>query len=123
MDRSVIEKPPVPGRPVPNLQDYAAVRAGFTWDAARSQLAGLPGGTLNIAHEAVGRHVGGPLASRLALRWLGREGAVRDFTYADLDRVASRFANVLASLGVAKGDRVFVLAGRIPSSILPFSVA
>jgi acetyl-CoA synthetase len=114
MERTVIEKPPVPGGPAPNLQDYATVRAQFSWEAARSQLAGLPGGTLNIAHEAVGRHMAGPLEARLALRWLGREGAVRDFTYADLERATSRFANVLAGLGVAKGDRVFVLAGRIP---------
>jgi acetyl-CoA synthetase len=114
MDYNVIEKPLVPGRPVPNLLDYAVARAQFSWDAARGKLAGLPGGALNIAHEAVGRHAGGPRAAQLALRWLGREGAARDFTYADLDRAASRFANVLTDLGVAKGERVFVLAGRIP---------
>jgi acetyl-CoA synthetase len=48
------------------------------------------------------------------MRWLGKDGAVRDFTFADLSRESSRFANVLRKLGVAKGARVFVLAGRIP---------
>ena len=41
----------------PNLWDYEEVRAGFTWDAARGELDGLPGGGLNIAHEAVDRHL------------------------------------------------------------------
>lgn len=39
---------------------------------------------------------------------------MRDYTYADLAALSSRFANVLRALGVGKGDRVYVLAGRIP---------
>ena len=69
---------------------------------------------LNIAYEAVGRHAQGPLRDKLALRWLGRNNEVRDFTYADLNELSNRFANVLRKLGVGRGDRVFVLAGRIP---------
>ena len=41
----------------PNLRDYAQARAGFSWADARRALDGLPGGGLNIAHEAVSRHV------------------------------------------------------------------
>ena len=37
----------------------------------------------------------GPLATRTALRWIGRTGNRRDFTYADLRAETSRFANVL----------------------------
>jgi hypothetical protein len=38
----------------PNLSDYDTARAGFSWDAARRRLDGLPNGAgLNIAHEAV----------------------------------------------------------------------
>ncbi|MBK5187016.1 MAG: AMP-binding protein [Gemmatimonadaceae bacterium] len=43
-----------------------------------------------------------------------KSGAPRDFTYADLAEETNRFANVLASLGVSAGERVFVLADRIP---------
>ena len=39
-----------------NLQDYQAFAATFSWDHARSLLDGLPGGGLNIAHEALDRH-------------------------------------------------------------------
>jgi acetyl-CoA synthetase len=114
MEYNVIEKAPVAGPLKPNLQNYETAVARFSWEAARAELAGLPGGTLNIAHEAVGRHAAGPRANHLALRWLGREGGVLDFSFADLDRASSRFASVLAALGVASGERVFVLAGRIP---------
>src|SRR5208282_4023736 len=37
-----------------------------------------------------------------------------DYTYLQLQILTSRFANVLQNLGVNKGDRVYVLAGRIP---------
>jgi acetyl-CoA synthetase len=53
-------------------------------------------------------------ADKRALRWLGRDGSVRDFSYADLSRATSRFANVLRGLGVGKGERVFALSGRLP---------
>jgi acetyl-CoA synthetase len=99
----------------PNLTDYDATRAAFSWEAAARALSGLPGGRgLNIAYEAVDRHAAGPRCGRLALRWLGKSGESRDYTYGDLRALSNRFANVLQSLGVAKGERVYVLAGRIP---------
>ena len=114
MDISAYVRKPVP-KVAPNLADYAAVRSAFSWQAARGELDGLPGGAgLNIAHEAVDRHARGARATHLALRWLGKNGKVRDFTYRDLAEQTSRFANVLAGLGVKQGERVFVLAGRIP---------
>jgi len=100
---------------VPNLHDYGQVRTAFSWERARQGLDGLPaGGGLNIAHEAVDRHAAHSRRDHLAIRWLGRNGERRDFTYADLHGLTNRFANVLQELGVAPGDRVFALAGRIP---------
>ena len=98
----------------PNFTDYEKTRGAFSWEAIGAELSGLPGGGLNIAHEAVDRHAAGGRGDRLALRWLGAGGEVRDFTYRDLAGQSSRFANVLRALGVAKADRVFALAGRIP---------
>jgi len=110
-----IVKPRLPRAIAPNLRDYDTARREFSWEAARADLQGLPGGCgLNIAHEAVDRHARGPLRDHLALRWIGRHGEVRDFTYAELQALTNRFANVLRRLGLQKGERVFVLAGRIP---------
>jgi len=98
----------------PHFADYAAQRSTFSWDAARRELEGLPGAGINIAWEAVERHARGPHAEKVALRWLGRDGATRDIRYRELAQQSRRFAGVLRELGVGKGDRVFVLAGRIP---------
>ena len=91
-----------------------APNAPLTWEQARGELAGLPGGGFNIAHEAVDRHAAGPRAAHVALRWLRASGGARDISYAELAQASNRFANVLRGLGVAKGEVVFVLCGRIP---------
>jgi len=96
------------------LRDYEEERAAFSWDAARAQLEGLPGGGLNIAHEAVDRYAHGSRAEHVALRFVAESGAVEDLSYGELCRRTNRFANVLAALDVAPGDRVFTLATRIP---------
>ncbi len=102
--------------PPPAMPDYDAARAAFSWDTVREQeLSGLPGNAgLNIAYEAVDRHAAGPLADHVALRWRGRDGATATLTYAQLAARSSRFANALASLEIARGERVFVLADRVP---------
>jgi acetyl-CoA synthetase len=110
-----IVKRPTPDSAVPNLGDYDRTRGGFSWDEARRWLDWLPGGRgLNIAHEAVDRHATGLHGTRVALRWISRTGAREDLTYNDLRGATNRFANVLARLGVGKGDVVATLAGRIP---------
>ena len=99
----------------PHLLDYAKTCAGFAWDKIRHELDGLPGGQgLNIAHEAVDRHTEGPRRDQPAIRWLGQDGTILVLTYANLKVQTNRFANVLAKLGVDKGDRVFTLTGKIP---------
>ena len=99
----------------PNLGDYAETCAGFSWQSTERELARLPNGRgLNITYECIDRHASGPLSLHRALRWLGKQGEVLDFTYADLQRLTNRFANALRSLSIGRGDRVFVLAGRIP---------
>jgi acetyl-CoA synthetase len=115
MAYATIVKSPAVWRVPPNLQDYERERTPDFWERAQVELDGLPAGRgLNIAHEALVRHAEGALADHLALRWLGRHGEVLDFSYADLDKLTNRFANVLQSLGLGKGDLVCVLAGRIP---------
>jgi acetyl-CoA synthetase len=101
-----------------NLADYEQSASTFSWAQARALLDGLPGGGLNIAHEAVDRHVLAGRGNNLALRWIGRDERVRDFTYAGLGAALNRFANVLAQRGVSKGERVFSLLGRVPELYL-----
>ena len=110
-----IRKDPSAAALTPNLLDYEQARATFSWSAARALLDGLPAGRgLNIAHEAVDRHVAAGRGDRCALRWLGRHGERRELSYADLAAGSNRFASGLAQLGVKPGERVFACSGRIP---------
>ena len=98
----------------PNLDDYDTLCREFRWGDALDLLDGLPGGGLNIAYEAVDRHVAHGNGDRLALRWIDNDETAHDFSYRDLAEATNRFANVLATLGLQPGDRVFSLLGRTP---------
>ncbi len=110
MNWTTIRKTPELSEPAPNPADATP----FSWEAARAELEGLPGGGLNIAHEAVDRQVRAGHGEMIALRWLGKNGERREFSYAELARSSNRFANGLNRLGIQRGDRICVLAGRIP---------
>ena len=116
---TVIRKSPDDWLVQPNFTDYEHTRAAFDWSDVPDLCAGMPPTGCNIAYAAVDRHAEGPAASRTALRFLTQEGpggamAARDLSYAELGRLARRFTNVLRSLGIAKGDRVFTIMGRVP---------
>ena len=114
MRPDVIRKSPADLRVAPNLPDHEIERRRFSWASVRRELTGTEGGGLNIAVEALDRHLETPVRDRVAFRFVARDDRVRTMTYAELARSANRFANVLRHLGVGKGDRLFLLAGRVP---------
>ena len=111
----IVKQPDALSTP-PNLIDYPATCAAFSWSKARQRwLDGLPNHQgLNIAYEAVDRHLQHGRGDKIAIRWIGKSGQRRDLSYADLARETSRFANALETLGMQPGERVFVLMGRLP---------
>ncbi len=98
----------------PHLADWAKDRSGFDWSQIEKELDGLPNGGLNLAHEAIDRHCLHGRAGKLAMIWEGKNGEREDYTYDDMRVQTNRFANVLAGLGVAKGERVFTFMERVP---------
>ncbi|MFH1870515.1 MAG: acetate--CoA ligase [Pseudomonadota bacterium] len=115
MDTSpIIRKTAADLRTAPNFADYDGERRRFSWESVGRELAVQPGGALNIAWQAVDRHATGALRDKTAFRFRARSKPHRDVGFGELARLTSRFANVLAGLGIARGERVFVLAGRIP---------
>ena len=108
-----IQKPANPPA-APNLPDYAASREGFDWSRIEAELDWLPGGGLNIAHEAIDRHCEAGRGGKAAMLWEGKGGEKETYTYDDFREATNRFANVLKNLGVAKGERVFFFMERLP---------
>jgi acetyl-CoA synthetase len=76
------------------------------------------GGTLNVSHNCVDRHVEAGRGDRVAFHWRGEEGEERDVTYADLHRDVQRFANALKDNGIEKGDVVGIYLPMIPEVVV-----
>ncbi len=72
------------------------------------------GGTLNVCHNAVDRHVAAGRGDKVAYHWEGEPGDKRTITYGDLLEQVQRFANLLKGLGVEKGDRVCIYMPMVP---------
>ena len=75
------------------------------------------GGKTNIAYNALDRHVKTWRKNKLALIWEGEPGDVRSFSYHRMWQETNRFANILRSMGVKKGDTVTIYMGRVPELV------
>ncbi|MCH8034440.1 MAG: acetate--CoA ligase [Bacteroidetes bacterium] len=71
-------------------------------------------GKTNICYNCLDVHLDSARRNKLALIWEGEDGEFKSFSYFALHRDVNKFANVLKSLGVRKGDRVTIYMGRIP---------
>jgi acetyl-CoA synthetase len=83
----------------------------YTWDTKNRKIehTWFADGELNVAYNCLDRHLGTPIAKKTALLWQGEaEDAVRKLTYKELHREVCKFANVLKSKGIGKGDRVAI---------------
>ena len=76
------------------------------------------GGKLNVSANCVDRHVAAGKGGNRAIVWEGEPGEVRVLTFAELHTAVQKFANVLKSLGVAKGDRVSLYMPMIPEAAI-----
>jgi acetyl-CoA synthetase len=72
------------------------------------------GGELNISYNCLDRHAASERKDKAAIVWEGEPGDSRTLTYTELLAEVSKFANVLKSLGVTKGDRVAIYMGMVP---------
>src|SRR6185312_5553348 len=83
----------------------------FEWntDARKIQHTWFEDGQLNLTVNCLDRHVKTKLRDKVAIIWQGEpEEDVKKITYSELHAEVCKFANVLKSLGVKKGDRVAI---------------
>ncbi|WP_126427708.1 acetate--CoA ligase [Brevibacillus marinus] len=103
--------PPTPGSY--NLEDYEKAYATFDWKDVEKEFTWYETGKVNMAYEAIDRHLLTHRKDKVALLYSGPDREER-YTFAQLSELSNRFGNVLRSLGVKKGDRVFVFMPRSP---------
>lgn len=70
---------------------------------------------LNACFECCDRHAD---SDAIALYWHGKDGRKEQYSFAELKKYASQFANFLKAQGVQKGDRVSGLLPRTPELII-----
>ncbi|WED23183.1 acetate--CoA ligase [Vibrio sp. JC009] len=97
-----------------NLVSYDDTCQHFNWHEAKAKYID-PEHPLNIAYQAVDRHVAAGYGSQTAIRWLGKNNDIRDISYRMLMDQTNRFANVLEGIGIQPGDVVFALCQRVPN--------
>ena len=77
------------------------------------------GGKLNASYNCLDRHLTSARKNKAAIIWQGEEeGETRTFTYQQLHREVSRFANVLKKCGVTKGSVVTIFLPMIPELVI-----
>src|SRR5690348_4217361 len=72
------------------------------------------GGKMNLTHNCVDRHAASSRRNKAAIIWEGEPGDSRVITFGMLQREVNKFANVLKSMGVKKGDRIALYMGMTP---------
>jgi acetyl-CoA synthetase len=76
------------------------------------------GGQTNIIHNAIDRHLKTWRRNKLALIWEGEPGDLRTFSYHALNREVTKFANILKSMGVRRGEIVTIYMPQIPELVI-----
>jgi acyl-coenzyme A synthetase/AMP-(fatty) acid ligase len=87
---------------MPHMTDYATTMRDFRLEVPAR---------FNWAFETFDAWARDP--AKLAMLWVSADGQPRRFTFAELAERSRRFANVLAGLGVAPGERVFIMLPRV----------
>ncbi|MHC4148590.1 MAG: acetate--CoA ligase, partial [Planctomycetota bacterium] len=68
-----------------------------------------------VSYNCLDRHLGTAVAKKTALIWQGEtEDAVKKFTYEQLHKEVCKFANVLKSKDIKRGDRVAIYLPMVP---------
>lgn len=75
-------------------------------------------GKTNIALNALDRHMASWRKNKQAFIWESEQGEVQTYSYWQLGQAVNRFANVLKTLGVGKGDTVTIYMGRVMELVI-----
>jgi acetyl-CoA synthetase len=96
-----------------NMKSYEEAVRTFNWEDVEKQFSWATTGKVNMAYEAIDRHVINGLGDKIALHYSDSQ---RDesYTFSEMSKQSNRFANVLRGLDINKGDRVFIFMPRTP---------
>jgi len=105
---------------LPNLLDYEKTYKTFSWEKVKSEIEYFKDKTLNAAFNLIDRHARGKRKDKVALFYEGQNGEKEKYTYLKLQNLINKFANVLVSQNIGKGDRAFIFLPTIPERYVAF---
>ncbi len=108
-----------PRDPNANLKNYQEVYKNFRWEDVEKDFSWYASGKVNMAYEAIDKHAQSWRKNKVALYYID-DFREKKYTFQELMFLSNKFANVLKSLGVQKGDRVFVFMPRSPELYVAF---
>ncbi|MDR4497550.1 MAG: acetate--CoA ligase [Candidatus Scalindua sp.] len=108
--KDIIYKTPVKE----GLINYEKTFEGFDWEEVKNHFKSFSNHGVNIAHEAIDRHTSTDHKDKVALIWEDDDGVQKGYTFLSIKRQSDKCANVLKSIGIEKGDRVFLFLPRVP---------
>ncbi|MBM3411697.1 MAG: AMP-binding protein, partial [Bacteroidetes bacterium] len=101
--------------PPPLLSNYDEAVKEFERLSSERIISGLPDGQgINLAYEAVDRHLLDGNGFQTALRWIKKDRSFKDFSFRNFHDLSNQFANVLDKLTLPVGAVVSTIVGRIP---------
>ncbi|MBI2906725.1 MAG: acetate--CoA ligase [Chloroflexi bacterium] len=105
--------------PEANMPNYEEACRTFKWEDVEKAFTWHETGKVNMAYEAIDRNAETWRKNKVALFYVDDRWEEK-YTYQELKHLSNKFANVLRSLGVGKGDRVFVFMPRSPELYIAF---
>ncbi len=102
---------------IPNMPSYDEACEKLNWEAFEKDLCLPRKNGVNKASICLDQH-SAAVMQRTALIWVGANGSEERYTFNELSKLTNQFANVLTSVGVKPGERVFIYLERIPEAYI-----
>jgi acetyl-CoA synthetase len=119
MDVKIIEKDEYLKQP-PNLSDYDKANRDFTYEKYIDELVWFEDDKINAAYNAITKNALSDRKNKIAMYWEGENGEKKKYTFLEMEEETNQIANYLKSLGIERGDRVFLFLPRVPELYLTF---
>jgi len=104
----------------PNLIDYEKVLKNFSYKKYTKELVWFDQDKINAAYNAITKNAISVRKNKVALYWEGDGGDRAKYTFLEIEEISNQIANYLKSLGIKKGDRVFIFLPRVPELYFSF---
>ena len=102
-----------------NLLDYDKTIKSFSSKTAQNEIE-FKNGRLNAAYNAIERNAHNWRKNKIALYWIGEDFSKKQYTFREIDDLSNQFANLLHTLKIDIGDRVFFFLTRVPELYFGF---